>query len=326
MPNWVDLIVVLVLALFVWTGYRKGFIRQAGDLALLVVSIFITFAFYGALGSFLANHFHISLLSGVLGKMVALAVLWFGTQLIFLFLWRIFYHQLPEGLRESGVNKWFGALPGLLWGVIFIAVVLVLATFILGLFPNYKNYHDALADSVSGKLIVSNSGWFQKQVLSPLGGELGGSVIFKTVEPNSDTVYDLGFKTLNVKIDPVAENKMLELVNQDRAAKGLSSLVMDEKLKAVAEAHARDMFAKGYFAHNGKDGKTPFQRLDDAGVKYMVAGENLALAPDVNAAEQGLMNSPGHRANILAPEYTKVGIGVLSAGKYGMIFVQEFTN
>jgi uncharacterized protein YkwD len=101
---------------------------------------------------------------------------------------------------------------------------------------------------------------------------------------------------------------------------------MDEKLTRVAEAHSRDMFARGYFAHNTPEGTDPFKRMSEGGVKYIVAGENLALAPDVLAAHTGLMNSPGHRANILAPEFGKVGIGVIDGGKYGMMFSQEFTN
>jgi uncharacterized protein YkwD len=66
--------------------------------------------------------------------------------------------------------------------------------------------------------------------------------------------------------------------------------------------------------------------MDKAGVKYTVAGENLALAPDVNIAHNGLMNSPGHKANILTPEFRKVDMGVINGGKYGEMFSQEFTD
>jgi uncharacterized protein YkwD len=101
---------------------------------------------------------------------------------------------------------------------------------------------------------------------------------------------------------------------------------MDEKLQEVARAHGEDMFARGYFAHNTPEGKTPFDRMNEAGIKYVVAGENLALAPNLETAHQGLMDSKGHRENILSTDYGKVGIGVIDGGKYGEIFVQEFTN
>jgi uncharacterized protein YkwD len=66
--------------------------------------------------------------------------------------------------------------------------------------------------------------------------------------------------------------------------------------------------------------------MDKANIKYMLAGENLALAPDVEIAHNGLMNSPGHRANILNSDYGKVGIGCMDGGMYGKMFSQEFTN
>ncbi len=82
----------------------------------------------------------------------------------------------------------------------------------------------------------------------------------------------------------------------------------------------------GYFAHQSPDGRDPFDRLQAAGIHYLAAGENLALAPDVHAAHTGLMSSPGHRANILRPAFNRVGIGALRASPYGVMFTQEFTN
>ena len=60
------------------------------------------------------------------------------------------------------------------------------------------------------------------------------------------------------------------------------------------------------------------------GIRFSYAGENLAGAPDVNTAHVNLMNSPGHRENILRPEFTKIGIGVVEGSKYGKIFTQQF--
>jgi uncharacterized protein YkwD len=86
------------------------------------------------------------------------------------------------------------------------------------------------------------------------------------------------------------------------------------------------MFARGYFAHYSPEGTDPFQRMDAAGVKYRAAGENLALAQTVEMAHTNLMNSPGHKANILNPAYGRLGIGVLDGGYYGLMISQEFRN
>jgi uncharacterized protein YkwD len=86
------------------------------------------------------------------------------------------------------------------------------------------------------------------------------------------------------------------------------------------------MFADGMFSHVDNDGQSPFDRMHHGGVTFDVAGENLALAPTLTLAHQGLMNSPGHRANILSPDYRAVGIGVIDGGSYGLIVVQDFTD
>jgi uncharacterized protein YkwD len=66
--------------------------------------------------------------------------------------------------------------------------------------------------------------------------------------------------------------------------------------------------------------------MNKAGVKFRTAGENLALAPTLQLAHTGLMNSPGHRANILRPEFGRLGIGIMDGGYHGIMVSQEFRN
>ncbi|MBV9988254.1 MAG: hypothetical protein JO301_11270, partial [Chitinophagaceae bacterium] len=63
-----------------------------------------------------------------------------------------------------------------------------------------------------------------------------------------------------------------------------------------------------------------------AHIRYMAAGENLALARTPPMAHTGLMNSPGHRANILNRLYGRVGIGIIDGGRHGLMISQEFRN
>ncbi|HHU86172.1 MAG TPA: sporulation protein [Peptococcaceae bacterium] len=122
------------------------------------------------------------------------------------------------------------------------------------------------------------------------------------------------------------EQTMLNLVNQERAKAGLKALQMDSNLVKLARMKARDMIDKGYFSHNSPTYGSPFEMMKTFGIKYSYAGENLAGAPSVSSAHTNLMNSPGHRANILNRNYSKVGIGVVSGGPYGKMFVQMFTG
>lgn len=103
-------------------------------------------------------------------------------------------------------------------------------------------------------------------------------------------------------------------------------LKADAELTAVARKHSVDMFQKGYFSHVSPDGKGPFDRMRNDGVRFTNAGENIALAPTLDIAHSGLMHSPGHRANILRPEFGRLGIGIVDGGKYGFMISQEFRN
>ena len=119
---------------------------------------------------------------------------------------------------------------------------------------------------------------------------------------------------------------MLELVNSERIAARLHPLAPDPELTEVARRHSADMFARGYFAHVTPEGRDPFERMREAKVGFLAAGENLALAPTVQVAHTGLMNSPGHRANILRPQFGRVGIGIMDGGIHGLMVTQDFRN
>ncbi len=124
----------------------------------------------------------------------------------------------------------------------------------------------------------------------------------------------------------VDEQQMINLVNQERARRGLAPLKVNLDVVKVARLKARDMVENNYFSHTSPTYGSPFDMLRQLGISYRYAGENLAGAPTVEIAHQNLMNSPGHRANILNPNFKEIGIGVVSSSRYGKIFVQMFTG
>ncbi len=163
--------------------------------------------------------------------------------------------------------------------------------------------------------------------LRPVFGEaIARSLNLLTIRPDSDERVSLPFKVENTRPRPDLEKQMLDLVNKERQAAGLSLLQPDPELTEVARKHSADMFARGYFAHDTPEGRSPFDRMHDANVRFLTAGENLALAPTIPIAHTGLMNSPGHRANILRREFGRVGIGVMDGGMRGLMVSQEFRN
>ena len=119
------------------------------------------------------------------------------------------------------------------------------------------------------------------------------------------------------------EQKAISLMNADRAASGLPALKVNSKLVVLARDYAQDMINRDYFSHYNPEGQSPFDRMNKYGIRYSYAGENLAINRSVEAAEKAFMNSAGHRANILNPNYTEIGIGVKYEGNTVYV-VQEF--
>lgn len=113
------------------------------------------------------------------------------------------------------------------------------------------------------------------------------------------------------------ENKVLELVNAERAKNGLSALQMDESVRKVARVKSSDMSQNNYFSHTSPTYGTPFEMLKSYGISYKSAGENIAQGyTSPEAVVNGWMNSSGHRANILNASYTHIGIGYEANGNY----------
>ncbi len=113
---------------------------------------------------------------------------------------------------------------------------------------------------------------------------------------------------------------LLAAMNAARAAEGVEPLTWDPELADVAFTRARDLLEHDYFDHYGPGGRSAFSELAVRGIRYRLAGENLARnnypeARTVEAAFQGLMGSPGHRANILEPRFTRVGIAAVRSGR-----------
>lgn len=123
------------------------------------------------------------------------------------------------------------------------------------------------------------------------------------------------------------EGEVLELVNEERAAAGLKPLAMDWELQRVARLKSQDMIDKNYFSHQSPTYGSPFEMIKNFGISYRSAGENIA-AGQRSAAEvmESWMKSQGHRANILKPGYTHLGVGYAAGGKWGHIWTQIFIS
>ncbi|WP_170327256.1 CAP domain-containing protein [Ruegeria arenilitoris] len=118
------------------------------------------------------------------------------------------------------------------------------------------------------------------------------------------------------------EQEMLALINEERTSRGLNPLKLETRLNDSAEDHSTWMLNTDTFSHTGSNGSSATERMQDAGFDFSGSwrsGENIAwqsergapgISDDVEQLHQSLMNSPGHRANILNPDYEYIGIGI----------------
>ncbi len=115
---------------------------------------------------------------------------------------------------------------------------------------------------------------------------------------------------------------MVDLINEERVAAGVAPLTVDDDLNTSSETHSTWMLENDVFSHTGEGGSNSNERIRDAGYELegsWATGENIGwqsergdagLEDDVRAIHESLMNSPGHRANILSANFTEVGIGI----------------
>lgn len=329
-------------------GWRRGLMVEVVDLIGLIVALILSALTWPFAGGLLRVATPMSdAWASALGAAITFALLLTG--LFFLSRWVATHRELlPEvGRRADHVG---GAVFAGVWSVLLVTGLLMLSVTAPGARARTA---PVVCESTVGKALIDASHPFH------VGGariaELGRPVLLWISQRLNDSFtlghdptvcQDLGqplegasgsfrfppVAAEELTVDPEAETRVLELLNEARVAEGLEPLVADEPLRGVGRAHAQDMYVRGYFAHDTPECATeapgcsdPFDRIRAEGISYAVAGENLALAPTPETAHRGLMDSPGHRANILNRDYTRVGIGVV-AGPFGLMVTQEFAG
>ena len=316
--NWVDLLLILVIAFGVWDGWRKGFILELLYLLGLIISITATFFLYPYLTR--AVNKYIPLL-GAWALPLTFVVTYVLMRIITNAITNRILSDIPVDAHYQGANKFLGIIPGFCNGVIH---AVIMAALLLAL-PISNSISNTTRDSRFVNRLSIPAEWVETK-LSPVFSEVERTMNRLTVKPGSNETVILPFKVMAPPERPDLEARMMSLVNSERIKRGLNILKSDPELTKVARMHSVDMFQRGYFSHVATNGEGPFDRMHDAGITFTNAGENLALAPTLDIAHNGLMHSPGHRANILRPEFGRLGIGIVDGGKYGLMISQEFRN
>jgi uncharacterized protein YkwD len=121
------------------------------------------------------------------------------------------------------------------------------------------------------------------------------------------------------------EYQLFDLTNAARVQHQLSILTWDEHVRGTARKHSTDMAVNNYFDHTNLEGESPFDRMKEDDVRFHLAGENLAYGQFSSIfAHEGLMNSLGHRKNILREDYEYLGVGVAFNDESQPYYTQNF--
>jgi uncharacterized protein YkwD/uncharacterized membrane protein required for colicin V production len=317
--NWVDVIILFMLAVYGLRGVQRGLLLGLIDLAGFILALAAALRFYPVLTEAVAPHVPVPV---ALVKPLAFIAVWLAADVAFSLFVRLVGGAVTAVGSRSPVNALLGFLPGALKGAVVAGLVIALALALPLPEPvKAEIAGSALGGSLSGELRV-----IERTLQDVFGDAVLDGINFATVRPQTDQRVPLKFSVPDARFDEEAEARMLKLLNDERAHAGLKPLTTDPALVQAARLHSRDMLAQGYFAHVNNEGKSPADRARAAGVRFMATGENLALAPTVELAHRGLMESPGHRANILGAQWSRVGIGVADAGIHGKTFAQEFAD
>lgn len=217
-------------------------------------------------------------------------------------------------------NHWLGLLPGLLEGTV-VAAMLVL---VLLLLPQKLATADELHEGAVTGPLLKLGGVMQAAIHEEFGSGVRELLGMGPPIGVPDRRYPLP-ATSHGEREPGAEQELFDLLNGARREAGLPLLERDSALDEVAVGHCGDMWRRGYFGHADPEGRDVQFRVEERGLGYTLVGENLALAPTAGVAHRGLLDSPGHRSNMLSSKFRRAGVGAVR-GPTGVTFTQVFRD
>lgn len=317
--NLIDAILIFVVLLSIWAAWRTGFIISSINLLVWLGSLAAGLYGYSYVGKLLQS---LSIRPGVWLLPISFIMTVIIVRILLSMLMTRILKSTPESAQRSPMNHLLGIVPGFVNGLIYaVFIAAVLLSMPLNNEISNQAHDSRIADRLSLNVV-----WLDSKLSPIFSDALNKSLSTITVEPGSNETVHLHFKYDRGLVRPDLEKSMLVLINEERVKRGIRPLKPDSALSIVARSHSDDMFRRGYFSHYTPEGKDPFDRMKEYNIHFLTAGENLALGQTLNICHEGLMNSPGHRANILNPAYGRVGIGILDGGIYGLMISQEFRN
>ena len=198
---------------------------------------------------------------------------------------------------------------------ILAAVLLVIAPF------DAQRAWSQQGAGVAGDSRVSRGGASSSRTKTSRSASLGSA-------DSPDDVSAPGLSSRRIREIESLEQQCFDEVNRVRLGRRLPPFNFYDDLLSVARAYSRRMAEQHFFSHKDPEGRTVRERVDEAEIKWRIVGENLAYSNGylnpVAASVSGWMDSPGHRRNILDPEYNLSAIGAWIAPDGTVYFTEIF--
>lgn len=321
----IDLVIFGFLVLLLIRGWARGFVREGMDLVGLLVGTVLAFRVGPTVGLVIAA---MANTSDEASRLIGGFIVFFGVGIGA----AIATRAIERRARMPGlnlVNRAGGAGLAAAWGAFLATMVLTMGV-VLPMPP-------AVANSLDSSTFVdklTDPDGFPQEVFTNLAGDriIETMLTLRQVVGTRRVIVEPGTVVELPAADPADLERstadardIYDLVNRARIEAGLDPLAWSDALAEVGLGHAMEMYLDGYFSHVSPKTGDVGDRLADGGITFSIAGENLALAATVAEVHGGLMDSPGHRANIEADVYRKVGIAVVR-GPLGLMTVQVFTG
>jgi len=318
-PLAIDLLTLAAILFFTWRCWRKGFFIGLSGFFALGMSLVLALAFYRFVSAPLVSLGMGRQWAGAVGLVIVFMTCeqplywWWRKRLS----WLIGKWSRPR--RFVWVNIPFALLEGCLMAIIILTALQSL--------PLKTQERRAFLDSQVASRLIEQAVRLDRKISSVFSSD-GQTLTFYTVsgEKERGRVRSLGFTVAHANPSLKHEVESMDLVNQARENQGVPKLRFDPELLGLARGHGADMLSRGYFSHVSPEGKDVVDRAVESDVMFLVVAENLALSGSVETAHEGLMNSVSHRTNILSPLFNRFAVGVLDAGRHGLLFVQVFAH
>lgn len=316
----VDILIFLWMVWLGYEGYKKGFARSFLEFAAFYIGIFAGLFFYGLPAGMLNRS--LGLPPGI-SNLAGFTVVMLSIIFIFFVICGYFF----DGLLKRTRGKVFSLSGSMLESIKGLTVAAIIIS-VLSYVPIDQSLKKVVEESPAGRVLALSVQNYSLKIEQVFGRPVEESMFFGTIyRARNDRPLRPGRPPERyLARDRESENIMLLLLNRLRREYGLSELQQDDGLANAALNHSYDMFKNDYFGHSSPTEGGLGNRLDESKIPYNYAGENLALAPNVEMAYYGLVESKGHRRNMLNPGFSRAGIGVVDGGPFQKMFTQNFAD